>query len=160
MQLPPLDRTLASPPPLADTRPVTGGDAVRGGITPAALQPQAKSHDYIGAPVGAPGPDSPSVRTEQPNRDWAEVRAHKGVQEPTAPPPEPPLYQLLIDQVQSLWRASAQTVDIAEEAQRQALRAQAAANGTDRAPIVYSDPVRVQKAGHASSSSPSSDSMS
>jgi hypothetical protein len=62
--------------------------------------------------------------------------------------------------VQSLWRASAQTVDIAEEAQRQAIRAQAAANGMDPTPIVYSDPAKVHKAAQASSSRTASDSAS
>ena len=158
MQLPPLERSLApmpspTPLPLTDIKPLTGGDAVRGGITPAGMQQPSGSHDYIGAPMGARGPDSPSGATESPNRDWTEMRPHQGIKEPEAPPPEPPLYQLLIDQVQSLWRASAQTVDIAEEAQRQAVRAQAAANGANPGPVVYADPTRVQKTSGSSSSS-------
>ncbi|QXL83452.1 hypothetical protein [Comamonas sp. NLF-1-9] len=77
-------------------------------------------------------------------RDWtlAEVEKEKPkIEEP--PPREPPLYQQLIDIVQSMWRASGQAVQIAEEMNQTTL--------TDRLnqqvppppreqPLTYADP--------------------
>ncbi len=148
MQLPPVDRSL-SMMPSTDTGSGSGAIApepVRPGVT----QPRTDTRDYLGKPQGARGPDSPSSAPETPNRDWTEVRKQESAKAPEEPPKEP-IYKMLMEQIQSIWRASSQAVDIAEESQRQANRLAAADGGNRQGPIVYSDPAKVKRPPSSSS---------
>lgn len=148
MQLPPVDRSL-SPPSAAESTPgvgaVVSAPAVRAGVT----KPAQDKRDYIGAQQGAQGPDSPSTSRDSTNRDWTTVKKEKPEQ---VPPPEP-IYKMLMEHIQSMWRASTQAVDIAAqaEAQRQAMQRQGIEGVSKAEPLVYSDPSKVKRPPSASS---------
>jgi len=155
MQISPADRSIAvaiavkadgagAPASAAATAAAkTAAEPLRAGVT----QPGKGGGDYLGAPQGAKGPDTPSSTSE--NRDWAvtvksEVEKKK---EEEKEPIKPPLSELLLQQFTSLWRASAQAVDpgIQAQAMTQANRqAQIDATGKS-APLVYTDPSKVRK---------------
>lgn len=158
MQIPPIDLTLYRPPAMAaaagggavassgasSSAQVAGEGSVRAGVTQATAA--ARTQDFVGAPQGARGPDNtPSAPAETPNRDWTTVRQKETVKEPEEPPKEP-ISKLLMDNLQSLWRASSSMVDLAEEQQRLAQKALASGQGSDlNAPVVYSDPSKVKR---------------
>ena len=160
MQIPPLDLTLYRPQAMAmataaggsaaassgasSSAQVAGEGSVRAGVTQATAA--ARAQDFVGAPQGARGPDNtPSSAAETPNRDWTTVRQKETVKEPEEPPKEP-ISKLLMDNLQSLWRASASMVDLAEEQQRLAQKALASGQASDlNAPVVYSDPSKVKR---------------
>lgn len=64
-------------------------------------------------------PTRPGSGAESPT-DWT---TKKPEPEETKPPPTPPLYQLLIDQLKSLWTASAGSIQVQQEVKDQALLA-------------------------------------
>ncbi|MFE8643497.1 hypothetical protein ACFX58_00250 [Sphingomonas sp. NCPPB 2930] len=157
MQIPPVDPTLYRPQATAaiggnlaassgaaSSAQVAGEGSVRAGVTQATAT--AKAQDFVGAPQGARSPDNtPSSAAETPNRDWTTVRQKETVKEPEEPPKEP-ISKLLMDQLQSLWRASSSMVDLAEEQQRLAQKALASGQASDlNAPVVYSDPSKVKR---------------
>ncbi|GAB4213207.1 MAG: hypothetical protein Fur007_06950 [Rhodoferax sp.] len=83
-----------------------------------------------------------------PAKDWTiqQPRAEK----PEKPPPEPPLYKLLIDHVKSLWQASATAVQVQDEVRNQVdpatrLGGVNAAQAAAREPVVTYAPNRVNK---------------
>lgn len=147
MQLPPVERSIP-PPSAAESTPGVGAvvsePPVRAGVT----QPAKETRDYIGAQQGPPGPDTPSSTADTPNRDWTEVPKKEKPKE--IPPPEP-IYKMLMDHIQSMWRASAAAVDIAAEAQRQAMQRSASENASKTGPIVYTDPSKVKRPPSSSS---------
>ena len=158
MQIPPVDLTLYRPQATAaaagssaaaiggaaSSAQVAGEGSVRAGVTQATAA--AKAQDFVGAPQGARGPDNtPSAPAETPNRDWTTVRQKETVKEPEEPPKEP-ISKLLMDNLQSLWRASSSMVDLAEEQQRLAQKALASGRASDlNAPVVYADPSKVKR---------------
>lgn len=123
-------------------------EPLRAGVT----QPAAKKADYLNVTQGAKGPDTPSSPAESTNPDWtttekvAEKKAEKDKEEV-----KPKLFELLMEQFNSLWRASAQAVDATTQAQAltQATRqSQQDANGKST-PLVYTDPSKVRKTSSA-----------
>ncbi|WP_198971055.1 hypothetical protein [Xylophilus sp. ASV27] len=147
MQIPPADLAPYRPPQAAGVA-VSGADgsagaALRAGVTQA---DPGKARDFIGAPQGARSPDnSPSSSAETPNRDWTTVRQKETAKEPEEPPKEP-IGKQLFEQIQSLWRASALIVDIAEEQQRKANQESLLGTGSaNAAPVVYADPSKVRR---------------
>jgi len=148
MQIPPADLTPYRPPAPAAGVAASGAagngePAVRAGVTQADA---TKGQDFVGAPQGARSPDnSPSSSTETPNRDWTTVRQKETAKEPEEPPKEP-ISKQLIEHIQSLWRASALMVDIAEEQQRKAHQDSLLGTGDGNvAPVVYADPTKVKR---------------
>ncbi|WP_295852806.1 hypothetical protein [uncultured Xylophilus sp.] len=141
MQLPPIDRSLAIAPTAETVANASGAaEPVRPGVTQ-----RQDGRDWVGATQGLRGPDSPSAAPATPNRDWTEVRPTETAKPPEEPPKEP-IYKMLMEQIQSIWRAGAQTLDIAEEMQRQANRVAGVEIGKDKqGPLVYTDPAKVRK---------------
>ena len=77
-------------------------------------------------------------------RDWTLAEPQKErPKEEDAPPLDPPLYQQLIDIVQSIWRASGQAVQLAEDVNQTTLDArlnqQVPPPPPDK-PLTYADP--------------------
>jgi len=77
-------------------------------------------------------------------RDWTLAEPQKEKPQEVEPPPrDPPLYQQLIDIVQSMWRASGQAVQLAEDMNQTTLDArlnqQVPPPAPDK-PLTYADP--------------------
>jgi len=77
-------------------------------------------------------------------RDWTLAEPEKTKPKVEEPPPrDPPLYQQLIDIVQSMWRASGQAVQLAEEINQTTLDDrlnQQAPPPPEAPPLTYTDP--------------------
>jgi len=158
MQVLPVDRSIAvtakadgtgvSTPAQTTAESAKAAEPTRAGVTQSAT---AKS-DYLNVTQGAKGPDNPSSTAETPNRDW--TTTEKAAAEAKAKEKEelkPKLFEMLIEQFNSLWRASAQAVDVTTQTQAltQATRqSQQDANGKN-APLVYTDPSKVRKTSSA-----------
>ncbi|MCZ2497457.1 hypothetical protein GN316_11865 [Xylophilus sp. Kf1] len=156
MQLLPVDRSIAVTAkaegpvasPSAGTPAAT--DPTRAGVTPSA----GAKGDYLDARPGGRGPDTPSSTADTPNRDW--TTTEKAAAEARAKAEEevkPRLFEMLIEQFNSLWRASAQAVDATTQTQAltQATRqSQQDTVGKDT-PLVYTDPSKVRKTSSAGS---------
>lgn len=69
-----------------------------------------------GVTVTIKSPERPTDKSVQ-DRDWTEVQA-KQVKEEEKEPPKEPIYKQLIEHLQSMWRASAMAVEVAQEAQK------------------------------------------
>lgn len=129
------------------TNTATGtSEPVRAGIT----QDAKKSSDYLSAAQGAKGPDSPSADAS--NQDWAiTAKALAEKQEKEKEEIKPPLFELLIEQFNSLWRASAKAIDATTQTQAltEATR-QSQQDATNKSsPLVYTDPSKVRKTSSA-----------
>jgi hypothetical protein len=61
-------------------------------------------------------PTRPGALASEPSKDWT-VKSPKP--EDAKPPPEPPMYQLLIDHIKSLWIASAGAVQVQQQVKNQ-----------------------------------------
>lgn len=158
MQISPADRSIAvvvkadaagAAAPVASSTTATGGagttasESLRAGVT----QPPIDKTDYLSATDGASGPDKPSADAD--NSDWAATqKAADAKKEKEKEEIKPPLYELLIQQFNSLWRASSQAVDATTQtvALSQANRQNQTDNTVKSAPLVYTDPSKVRKA--------------
>lgn len=69
-----------------------------------------------GVTVTIKSPERPTDKSVQ-DRDWTEVQA-KQIKEEEQEPPKEPIYKQLIEHIQSMWRASAMAVEVAQEAQK------------------------------------------
>jgi len=102
-----------------------------------------ESVDKIGEGRSVRSPEKPS-NADQKNRDWTlaeEVKQKEEVKEP----PKEPISKMLIEHLQSLWRASAQAVEQAQQASQtedQMNNKQGARNE----PLTYAEP-RVKRTG-------------
>ncbi len=146
MQLPPVDRSI-SPQTAAESTPGVGAVASAAALRAGVVQSDKDKTDYIGAQQGGNGTDKPSAPKDGTNRDWTTVKKEKAEQ---VPPPEP-IYKMLMEHIQSMWRASTQAVDIAAEAQRQAMQKQGSENASKSGPLVYTDPSKVKRPPSSSS---------
>ena len=158
MQVLPVDRSIAvtakadgpgAGAPASNTSESTkAAEPIRAGVT----QPAAAQGDYLNAAQGARGPDNPSSTAETPNRDWTTTeKAAAEAREKEKEELKPRLFEMLIEQFNSLWRASAQAVDVTTQTQAlaQATRqSQQDANGKNT-PLVYTDPSKVRKSSSA-----------
>lgn len=158
MQVLPVDRSIAiaakadgtgAGTPAQNTADTAkAAEPIRAGVT----QPVAAKGDYLNATQGAKGPDNPSSSAETPNRDWtATEKAAAEAKEKEKEEVKPRLFEILIEQFNSLWRASAQAVDVTTQTQAltQATRqSQQDANGKST-PLVYTDPSKVRKTSSA-----------
>jgi hypothetical protein len=61
-------------------------------------------------------PIRPGSLASEPSKDWT-IKLPKA--EETKPPPEPPIYKVLIDHLKSLWAASASAVQVQQQVKNQ-----------------------------------------
>lgn len=146
MQLPPVDR---SPP---QWRP-QGADLYSTGASGAvAVRPvnpanAVESMDRLGEGAHVREPSKPSAPDEE-NRDWTLPVGKKGKpKEADKPPKDPPLYQVMLDFIQSMWRASGSAVELAQDINKTTLQDRQAQQAMDdvQSPT-YSDP-KVKRTG-------------
>ena len=135
MQMPPVDRTTSWRPPGSDlySTGASGAPPVR----PASQANPVESMDRLGDGAIVKAPDKPSA-PDAANRDWTEVKKKETVKEPEEPPKEP-LHKIMLEFIQSLWRASGSAIEVAQEVNKttQAERmAQQAKNET----LTYTEP--------------------
>lgn len=125
-----------------------GSEPIRAGVTQSATE----KPDYLNLPLGAKGPDNPSSTAETPNRDWTTTeKAAAGAKAKDKEELKPRLFEMLIAQFNSMWRASAQVVDLSTQTQaltQATLQSQQDTKGKNT-PLVYTDPSKVRKTSSA-----------
>ena len=136
MQLPPVDRAPQWRPQGADLYSTGASGAVP--VRPIHAPNPVESMDRLGEGAIVKTPDKPSAPAT-PNRDWTEVKKQETVQEPEEPPKEP-IYKMLIEFVQSMWRASGSAVELALEVNKTTLAERMAQQVKDDQSLTYSDP--------------------
>ncbi|MBS0506917.1 MAG: hypothetical protein JSR53_05995 [Proteobacteria bacterium] len=146
MQLPPVDRTPAQwRPQGADLYSTGASGAVP--VRPVNAANAVESTDRLGEGASVREPTRPSAPDDE-NRDWTlpiEKKHHP--KEAEAPPKDPPLHKLMLDFIQSMWRASASAVDVAQhihQAAQQERQAQEVKD--DQQSPTYADP-KVKRTG-------------
>ena len=136
MQLPPVDRAPQWRPQGADLYSTGASGAVP--VRPIHAPNPVESMDRLGEGAIVKTPDKPSA-PESPNRDWTEIKKQETAQEPEEPPQEP-IYKMLIEFVQSMWRASGSAVEVALEVNKTTLAERMAQQVKDDQSLTYSDP--------------------
>ena len=105
-----------------------------------------ESMDRLGEGAIVRTPEKPSAPQEV-NRDWTLPETKKETpKEELEIPPRPPLYQQLIDFIQSMWRASGSAIEAAQEMNKVTLHERAAQQVKNDEPLTYSDP-KVKRSG-------------
>lgn len=113
MQIPPVDRSHAQwRPQGADLYSTGASGAVP--VRPVNAANAVESTDRLGEGRTVREPDKPSTKDTE-NRDWTRPEEVKHKEEVEDPPKEP-ISKQLIEFIQSMWRASAQAVEQAQEA--------------------------------------------
>ena len=132
MQMPPVDRSPVWRPAGADlySTGASGAPPVR----PINTANPVESMDRLGEGAIVRQPDKPSAPDVE-NRDWTEVKKKETAEEP----PKEPIYKQLIEYIQSMWRASASAIDVAQEVNKTALQ-ERMAQQVKNEPLTYSDP--------------------
>ena len=135
MQMPSVDRSPVWRPAGADlySTGASGAPPVR----PINASNPVESMDRLGEGAIVRQPDKPSAPDVE-NRDWTEVKKKETAEEPPEPPKEP-IYKQLIEYIQSMWRASASAIDVAQEVNKTALQ-ERMAQQVKNEPLTYSDP--------------------
>ena len=136
MQLPPVDRAPQWRSQGADLFSTGASGAVS--VRPVHAPNPVESMDRLGEGAIVKTPDKPSA-PETPNRAWTAVKKQEVVQEPEDPPKEP-LYKMLIEFVQSMWRASGSAVELAQEINKTTLAERMAQQVKNDQSLTYSDP--------------------
>lgn len=145
MQLPPVDRSPVQwRPQGADlyTTGASGAVPVRpvNGINP------VESTDRLGEGAVVRDPGKPSAPDEK-NRDWTLAQEKKDKpKQVEEQPKEPPLYQMMLDFIQSMWRASTQAVDVAQDVNKTAVQERLAQQVQNDKSLTYADP-KVKRTG-------------
>lgn len=142
MQLPPVDRLPQWRPQGADLYSTGASGAVP--VRPIHAANPVESMDRLGEGAIVKTPDKPSA-PDAPNRDWTEVKKQETAPEPEEPPKEP-IYKMLLEFVQSMWRASGSAVEVALEVNKTTLAERMAQQVKDDEPLTYSDP-KVKRTG-------------
>ena len=115
MQIPPLDRT-QTPWRTQGADLYSTGASGAAPVRPVNAVNATESVDKIGEGRTVRTPEQPSAPDTE-NRDWTlaeEVKQKEEVEEP----PKEPISKQLIEFIQSMWRASAQAVDHAQESSK------------------------------------------
>ncbi|KQR63267.1 hypothetical protein [Acidovorax sp. Leaf160] len=141
MSIPSLDRSPSWRPQGADLYPTGAAVAIPaaragGGNAPAPVE----SADRLGEGAKMRDPDKPSATAEATNRDWTEAKKAEKAKEEE--PPKEPISKLLLEFIQSMWRASGSAVELAQEinkASQQDRQAQQEQQ-TPKTPLTYADP--------------------
>jgi hypothetical protein len=100
-----------------------------------------ESMDRLGEGAIVREPTRPSAPDEQ-NRDWTLPLEKKDrPKEAEEAPPDPPLYKVMLDFIQSMWRASASAVDVAQDINKTTQQERLAQQvKDDQQSPTYSDP--------------------
>ncbi len=146
MQLPPVDR------PTQPWRAAASADLYStgaGGAVPVRpVQPAnpVESTDRLGEGASLREPTR-AGDAEHGHRDWTLAETRKQAPEqPEEKPREPPLYQQLLDFLQSMWRASGSAVEVALEVNKTTLTERLAQQAKNDEPLTYADP-KVKRTG-------------
>ena len=144
MQIPPLDRT-QTPWRTQGADLYSTGASGAAPVRPVNAVNAAESVDKIGEGRTVRTPEQPSAPDTE-NRDWTlaeEVKQKEEVEEP----PKEPISKQLIEFIQSMWRASAQAVEQAQETSKSEDLLQSKQTARNE-PLTYSEP-RVKRSGNA-----------
>ena len=136
MQLPPVDRSTSWRPQGADLYSTGASGAVP--VRPINAANPVESMDRLGEGAIVKTPEKPSDM-DQANRDWTEGAEKKELQAPPEPPKEPQLYKVMIEFIQSMWRASGTAIEMAQNVNQTTL-AERVAQQAKNEPLTYSDP--------------------
>ena len=115
MQIPPVDRS-HSPWRTQGSDLYSTGASGAVPVRPVSAVNAMESVDKLGEGRTLREPEKPSVADAE-NRDWTLAEEIKQKEEVDEPPKEP-ISKQLIEFIQSMWRASAQAVDQAQEASK------------------------------------------
>ena len=136
MQIPPLDRT-QTPWRTQGADLYSTGASGAAPVRPVNAVNAPESVDKIGEGRTVREPEKPSAPDTE-NRDWTlaeEVKQKEEVEEP----PKEPISKQLIEFIQSMWRASAQAVDQAQESSKSEDLLQNKQTARSE-PLTYSEP--------------------
>ena len=142
MQIPPLDRT-QTPWRTQGADLYSTGASGAAPVRPVNAVNASESVDKIGEGRTVREPEKPSVSDSE-NRDWTlaeEVKQKEEVEEP----PKEPISKQLIEFIQSMWRASAQAVEQAQEVSKSEDVLQNKQSARNE-PLTYSEP-RIKRTG-------------
>ena len=138
MQLPPVDRSPIWRPQGADLYSTGASGAAP--VRPVQAANPVESVDRLGEGATVREPGKP-VAPGGENRDWTLPDARKEAAEQAEEvPKEPPLYQQMIEFIQSMWRASGNAVEVALDVNKTAQQERLAQQARDDEPLTYSDP--------------------
>ncbi len=151
MQLPPIDRSPAPWRSQGADLYSTGASASGGSapVRPVSAVNAIESMDRQGEGAIAREPTRPTAPDEE-NRDWT-LPLEKKDKPPQAdaPPKDPPLHKVMLDFIQSVWRASASAVDVAQDVHKTVLQERLAQQAkADQQSPTYPDP-KVKRVGGA-----------
>lgn len=140
MQLPPVDRSPAQWRPQGADLYSTGASGAAP-VRPVNAANPVESMDRLGEGAIVREPTRPTAPDED-NRDWTLPLEKKDKpQQADEPPKDPPLYKLMLDFIQSMWRASGSAVELAQDIHKTTLQERLAQQAkTDAQSPVYSDP--------------------
>ena len=144
MQIPPLDRT-QTPWRTQGADLYSTGASGAAPVRPVNAVNAPESVDKIGEGRTVREPEKPSAPDTE-NRDWTlaeEVKQKEEVEEP----PKEPISKQLIEFIQSMWRASAQAVEQAQETSKSEDLLQSKQTARNE-PLTYSEP-RIKRSGNA-----------
>ena len=142
MQIPPLDRT-QTPWRTQGADLYSTGASGAAPVRPVNAVNASESVDKIGEGRTVREPEKPSVADSE-NRDWTlaeEIKQKEEVEEP----PKEPISKQLIEFIQSMWRASAQAVEQAQEVSKSEDVLQNKQSARNE-PLTYSEP-RIKRTG-------------
>ncbi|MDN5503184.1 MAG: hypothetical protein L0H10_05110 [Comamonas sp.] len=144
MQIPPLDRT-QTPWRTQGADLYSTGASGAAPVRPVNAVNAPESVDKIGEGRTVREPEKPSAPDTE-NRDWTLAEQVKQKEEVEEPPKEP-ISKQLIEFIQSMWRASAQAVEQAQETSKSEDLLQNKQTARNE-PLTYSEP-RVKRSGNA-----------
>ena len=144
MQIPPLDRT-QTPWRTQGADLYSTGASGAAPVRPVNAVNAPESVDKIGEGRTVREPEKPSAPDTE-NRDWTLAKEVKQKEEVEEPPKEP-ISKQLIEFIQSMWRASAQAVEQAQETSKSEDLLQNKQTARNE-PLTYSEP-RVKRSGNA-----------
>lgn len=138
MQLLPVDRSPQWRPQGADLYSTGASGAVP--VRPINPTNPVESMDRLGQGAIVREPDKPS-NEDTANRDWTlpKTENNEVKKEEPEPPKDPPLYKLMIDFIQSVWRASTMAVDAADNIVKAGIDERVQQEMRDE-PLVYAEP--------------------
>ncbi|PIG00584.1 hypothetical protein [Comamonas sp. 26] len=142
MQIPPLDRT-QTPWRTQGADLYSTGASGAAPVRPVNAVNASESVDKIGEGRTVREPEKPSAPDTE-NRDWTLAEEVKQKEEVDEPPKEP-ISKQLIEFIQSMWRASAQAVEQAQEVSKSEDVLQNKQSARNE-PLTYSEP-RIKRTG-------------
>ena len=142
MQISPLDRT-QTPWRTQGADLYSTGASGAAPVRPVNAVNASESVDKIGEGRTVREPEKPSVADSE-NRDWTLAEEVKQTEEVEEPPKEP-ISKQLIEFIQSMWRASAQAVEQAQEVSKSEDVLQNKQSARNE-PLTYSEP-RIKRTG-------------